>query len=62
MNTNHLRRFIEILKYIILLNLFNNIFMNNKISLIEYTSYNITLKVKGIGTKKVFCSSSDFKN
>ena len=62
MNTNHLRRFIEILKYIILLNLFNNIFMNNKISLIEYTSYNITLKIKGIGNKKVFSSDSLFRN
>ena len=62
MNANHLRRFIEILKYIILLNLFNNIFMNNKISLIEYTSYNITLKIKGIGTKKVFSSDISFKN
>ena len=62
MNINHLRRFIEILKYIILLNLFNNIFMNNKISLIEYTSYNITLKIKGIGNKQIFCSWYQFQN
>ena len=31
--------FIKIIKYIILLNLFNNIILNNKISLIKYKSY-----------------------
>ena len=48
------RYFIKIIKYIILLNLFNNIILNNQISLIEYQSYNITLKIKGTGTKKIF--------
>ena len=46
------RYFIKIIKYIILLNLFNNIILNNQISLIEYQSYNITLKIKGTDTKK----------
>ena len=55
-NINHLRNFIEIIKYIILLYIFNNIFVNNKISLIEYNSYNITLKIKGNGTKNIFDS------
>ena len=50
------------MKYIILLNLFNNIIMNNKISLVEYTSYNITLKIKGIGTKNIFTSDTLFKS
>ena len=57
---NRLRNFIKIIKYIILLNLFNNIFVNNKISFIEYNSYNITLKIKGTGTKKIFTSFSNF--
>ena len=61
-NIIHLRNFIKITKYIILLNLFNNIFVNNKISLIEYNSYNITLKIKGSGIKKVFSSEREFKN
>ena len=51
--------YIKIIKYIISLNLFNNIILNNKISLIEYKSYNITLKIKGTGIKKIF--SSDIK-
>ena len=56
------RYFIKIIKYIILLNLFNNIILNNQISLIEYQSYNITLKIKGTGTKKIFSSyTGDFK-
>ena len=42
----------KVIKYIILLNIFHNIFVNNKISLIEYNSYNVTLKIKGI--KKYF--------
>ena len=53
------RNFIKIIKHIILLHLFNNIILNNKISLIEYKSYNITLKIKGTGIKKIF--SSDIK-
>ena len=53
---------IKIIKYIILFNLFNNIILNNKISLIEYKSYNITLKIKGIGIKKIFSSNSNFKS
>ena len=57
---NHLRNFIKITKYIILLNFFNNIFVNNKISFIEYNSYNITLKIKGTGTKKIFSSETSF--
>ena len=48
-NINHLRNFIDISKYIILLNLFNNIFVNNK-------SYKMTLKIKGIGNKTIFYS------
>ena len=51
---NHLRNFIKITKYIILLNFFNNIFVNNKISLFDNNSYNITLRIKGIGHKKYF--------
>ena len=61
-NINHLRNFIKITKYIILLNLFNNIFVNNKVSLIEYNFYNITLKIKGIGTKKIFSSNDLYKS
>ena len=52
---NHLRNFIEISKYIILLNLFNNIFVNNK-------SYKMTLKIKGIGGKKIFYSNFSNEN
>ena len=52
--------FIKIIKYIILLNLFNNIILNNKISLIKYKSYNITLKIKGIGTKKIFSQNTEY--
>ena len=59
-NKNHLINFIEITKLIILLNLFNNIIVNNKISFIEYNSYNITLKIKGIGTKNIFSSDSNY--
>jgi len=51
------RNFIKIIKYIILLNLFNNIISNNKISLIECKSYNITLKIKGTGPKNIFFSN-----
>ena len=58
---NHLRNFIEVTKYIILLNIFNNIFVNNTISMIEYNSYNITLKIKGIGNKNIFSSKNEFK-
>ena len=61
-NISHLRNFIEFTKYIILFNIFNNIFVNNKISLIEYNYYNINLKIKGIGTKKIFSSHSEFIN
>ena len=53
-NKNQLINFIEITKYIILLNFFNNIFVNNKISLFDNNSYNITLRIKGIGIKKYF--------
>ena len=53
-NKNQLINFIEITKYIILLNFFNNIFVNNKISLFDNNSYNITLRIKGIGHKKYF--------
>ena len=56
--SNRKRNFIKIIKYIILLNLFNNIILNNKISLVEYKSYNITLKIKGTGTKKIFSSDT----
>ena len=34
------------------------VILKNKISLVEYKSYNITLKIKGIGTKKIFSSDS----
>jgi len=57
---NHLRNFIKITKYIILLNFFNNIFVNNKISFIEYNTYNITLKIKGIDNKNIFYSDTTF--
>ena len=53
---NHISNFIEMIKYIILLNLCNNIFVNKRFSFIEYNSYNITLKIKGTGTKKIFDS------
>ena len=49
----HLRNFIEIAKYIIILNLFTNIFVNNKFCFNEYNSYNITLKIKGIGKRQI---------
>ena len=57
---NYLRNFIEIIKIIILFNLLNNTLLNNKVRLIEYKSYNITLKIKGIGFKQVFSSNLDF--
>ena len=60
-NKNLFRYFIGIIKYITLLNLLNNTFINNKIPSIEYLSYNITLKIKGIGNKKIFSSFSWFK-
>ena len=56
-NVNHLKSFFGITKCIILLNLFNTIFVNNRIHLIEY---NITLKNKGTGTKYIFSSNSKF--
>ena len=59
-NLNHLRNVIKIIKYIILLNLLKNIFVNNKFSYIGYNSYTITLKIKGIGTKKIFYSDTDY--
>ena len=62
LNTIHIRNCIKTMKYIILLNLFNNIFMNNKIYVIEYKSYNITLKIKGIGIKQIFSSDSFFQS
>ena len=55
------RTFIKIIANIILLNLFNNIILNNKNSLIEYKSYNITLKIKGFGNKNILSSHSNFK-
>ena len=58
-NINHLKSFFGITKCIILLNLFNTIFVNNRIHLIEY---NITLKIKGTGTKYIFSSNSKFPN
>ena len=58
-NVNHLKSFFGITKCIILLNLFNTIFVNNRIHLIEY---NITLKNKGTGTKYIFSSNSKFPN
>ena len=59
-NKNQLINFIEITKYIILLNFFNNIFVNNKISLFDNNSYNITLRIKGIDHKKIFSCDSNF--
>ena len=53
------RIFIKIIKYIILLNLFINIILNNKISLIKFKSYNIILKIKGTGTKNIFTSETN---
>ena len=53
-NKNQLINFIEITKYIIFIDFFNNIFVNNKISLFDNNSYNITLRIKGIGIKKYF--------
>ena len=57
---NYLRNFFEIIKITILFNLLNNTLLNNKVRLIEYKSYIITLKIKGIGFKQVFSSNSDF--
>ena len=34
--------------------------MNNKISLFDNNSYNITLRIKGIGHKKIFSCDSNF--
>ena len=56
----NLRNFIIITKYIILLTFFNNIFVSNKISLISYKSYSITLKIKDSGIKKIFSDLSFF--
>ena len=56
----NLRNFIIITKYIILLTFFNNIFVINKISLISYKSYSITLKIKDSGIKKIFSDLSFF--
>ena len=61
-NMNNLRNFIKNIKYIILLILFNNTFVNNKVSLIEYNSYNITLNIRGIGNKNIFSSNYEFKS
>jgi len=47
-------------KYIILSNLLNNIFVNNKICFIENNSYKITQKIKCKGTKQIFSSDTDF--
>ena len=60
-NIFHLRTFIELLKYIIVLNLFNNILLNNKFSFICYKSYNISLKIKGNDIKNIFTSTFYFK-
>ena len=61
-NMNHLRNFIKNIKYLLLLILFNNTFVNNKISLIEYNSYNITLKIKGVGSKRIISPFTAFKS
>ena len=56
----YLRYFFAFIKYVIILNLINIIFLRERSSFIEFQSYNITLKIKGIGTKKVFSSSNSF--
>ena len=60
--TIYLLNFIEIIKYIILLNLFNIISLDDRNAFIEYKAYNITLKIKGTGTKKIFSSSPNFES
>jgi len=62
-STKHFYKFIDIFKYIIFLNLFNNILLLNKnISFIQNKSYNIIIKIKGIGNKKVFSRSFSSEN
>ena len=61
-NIIHLMNCINIIKYILLLILYNNIFADSKISLIEYKSYKITLRIKGTGTRKVFSDNSMFSS
>ena len=60
-NNNRLINLISVAKYIIIVNLLNNVFINNKISLFEYKSNKITLKIRGIGDKQIFYSGSEFK-
>ena len=60
--TIYLLNFIEIIKYIILLNLFNIISLDYRNSFIEYKAYNITLKIKGTGAKKIFSSNGFFRS
>ena len=60
-NIINFTNFVSITKYILIIfNLFNSVLLNNKISLFEYKSYNITLKIKGIGIKNIF--SNNFAN
>ena len=60
--TIYLLNFIEIIIYIILLNLINIISLDDRNSFNEYKAYNITLKIKGTGTKKIFSSSIFFQS
>ena len=59
-NKNHSRNLIKMIKYILLLNLLCNILANNKVNSIEYNSYSITLKIKGIGNKQIFSSDTSY--
>ena len=61
-NANHLSNFIKFTTIIILLNLFNIISLDDRNSFNEYKAYNITLKIKGTGTKKIFSSNGFFQS
>ena len=60
-NKNYLKNFIEIINYIIFVNLFSVIYVINKITYIQYKSNIIILKIKGIGKKSVFSPISNFQ-
>ena len=62
-DNNIIRNYIKIMKYLLIIMIsFNQILPNNELYLINSKLSNITLKIKGTGTKNVFTSHSNFNS
>ena len=62
-DNNIIRIYIKIMKYLLIIMIsFNQILPNNELYLINSKLSNITLKIKGTGTKNVFTSHSNFNS